>query len=199
MARLQCYPRDDPDALWMYCPSYSAAIAFCVLFGITTVAHLIQAVAHKKPFAWVLIMGALWETGGYALRILAVIDQRNDNYQTYQQLLIILAPLWINAFCYMCLGRMMHCFLPPKEDQIFGVRARIIAKTFVWGDMFAFTIQLTGGLLSNQEYGDKILNAGLKTYMAGVGVQLLVSLLLLSMPGWGFHLFLPARFDRIRS
>ncbi|KPI38704.1 Protoporphyrin uptake protein 1 [Cyphellophora attinorum] len=172
MAKLECYPVDDPDTLWLYCPSFPAAIAYSVLFGLTTTAHLVQAFIHRKPFAWVLIMGSLWETAGYILRILAVIDQRSETYQTYQQLLIILAPLWINAFCYMVLGRMLHCFLPPGEDKVWGVRARKIALLFVWGDVFSFIIQLGGGLMINNEYGAKTVRLGINIYMAGVGVQL---------------------------
>lgn len=48
-------------------------------------------------------MAAIWETRGYALRILSVRDQLNEPYFTIQQLLIILAPLWINAFVYIVL------------------------------------------------------------------------------------------------
>jgi len=64
MPRFKCVPITDPSANYAYCPSFGAAILFSCLFGITTVAHVIQANLYKKPFAWVLIMGGCWETGG---------------------------------------------------------------------------------------------------------------------------------------
>jgi hypothetical protein len=38
----------DCNSLWNFQPSYSAAIAFSVLFAIVTVAHLTQGILYKK-------------------------------------------------------------------------------------------------------------------------------------------------------
>lgn len=95
MPNFKCYPISDPNAQWEYCPSYAAAIAFSVLFGIVTVGHTIQAILYRKPFALVLIMGAAWETAGYIFRTLSVEHQLNETYSTAQDLLILLAPLWM--------------------------------------------------------------------------------------------------------
>ena len=101
MPNFKCYPITNPNSQWNYCPSFGAAILFSCLFGITTIIHLIQAIVHKKSFAWVIIMAAAWETAGYIFRILSVESQLNSTDATAQQLLILLAPLWINAFAYM--------------------------------------------------------------------------------------------------
>jgi RTA1 like protein len=170
MPTFKCYPIDDKDTIWLYCPSYAAAISFCVFFGVTTLAHIIQASVFRKPFAFVLIMGGIWETGGYAFRILSVRHQLAQGYFIGQQLLIILAPLWINAFVYMVLGRMIHFYL--ADDRVFGVRARRITLMFVLFDITAFLIQATGGMMINSAYPAHVQKIGMNTYMAGIGVQI---------------------------
>ncbi|KAK5065259.1 hypothetical protein LTR84_001097 [Exophiala bonariae] len=167
---IKCEASDAPDALWVYCPSFEAAILFSVLFGLTTIAHITQAIIYRKRFAFVLIMGAIWECGGYVFRTLAVTQQKNSAFQIVQQLLILLAPLWINAYIYMLLGRMIHFFL--VDDRVFGLRARRITKCFVWFDVIAFLIQASGGLMVTPEASVKTQKLGLNIYTAGVGVQL---------------------------
>lgn len=167
---IKCEASDAPDALWVYCPSFEAAILFSVLFSLTTIAHIVQAIIYRKRFAFVLIMGAAWESGGYIVRTLAVTQQKNSAFQTIQQLLILLAPLWINAYIYMLLGRMIHFFL--VDDRVFGLRARRITKCFVWFDVIAFLIQASGGLMVTPEASVKTQKLGLNIYTAGVGVQL---------------------------
>lgn len=76
MPSYTCYPLTDPDVLWAYCPSLGAAVAFACFFGIVSIAYIVQAVVHKKRFSWILIMGYLWECGGYIFRSVAVTDQK---------------------------------------------------------------------------------------------------------------------------
>lgn len=168
--KIQCEASDAPDALWVYCPSFAAAILFSILFGSTTLAHIIQAAIYHKRFAFVLIMGAIWECGGYIARTLSVMHQKNTAIYTAQQLLILLAPLWINAYIYMLLGRMIHFFL--VDDRVFGLRARRITKFFVWFDIVAFLVQASGGMMATPDASAKTQKLGLDIYTAGVGVQL---------------------------
>jgi hypothetical protein len=172
MSNFTCYPPSNPKAQWLYCPSYAGAITFSALFGLTTLAHLVQAFYHRKPFTWVLIMGAAWEVIGYVTRTLSVRDQLNETFSTLQLVFIVLAPLWINAFVYMTFGRMVHCFLPEGEDRVFRIRARRIAMMFVLADVGAFIVQLSGAMMINSEMPVNVQKIGLKVYMAGVGVQL---------------------------
>ena len=115
-------------------------------------------------------MAAAWETAGYAFRIVSVTKQMNSEVATAQQLLILLAPLWINAFAYMVLGRMIHFFLTP--DKVMGIRARSVTKMFVWFDIFSFIVQLIGGLMTNSTNPVKTQKLGIHIYMGGVGLQL---------------------------
>ena len=179
MTRFQCYPAADPNAYWSYCPSYAAAIAFSVLFCMTTIGHVVQAFAYRKPFAVVVVIGASWEAIGYTLRILSVEDQLNGGYFTGQQLLILLAPLWINAFAYMTIGRLIHFYLDP--DRIFGMKARRLTLMFVLFDISSFLVQAAGGELTTPSNSQSIQRLGLHIYMGGVGLQLLYNILFITL------------------
>lgn len=65
------------------------------------------------------------------------------------QLLIILAPLWLNAFIYMVLGRMIHFFIP--EQKCFGFKARKLTVIFLLLDIFSFIVQGAAGSLMSSE------------------------------------------------
>jgi signal transduction histidine kinase len=171
MPQFKCYPITDPNANWNYCPSFPAAILFCVLFGMITIVHMTQASIYKKPFALVICMGAAWECGGYVFRILSVMHELNSAFATAQFLLILLAPLWINAFTYMVLGRAIHFFL--DDDRVFGIRARRITLMFVLFDIAAFLVQATGGAMTSNSEPASTQRLGLHIYMGGVGLQLL--------------------------
>ena len=171
MPNIQCLYNTDPDAsMWMYCPSFGAAIAFAVLFGLTTAVHSLQAILYRKPFALILIMGGAWETAGYIFRTLSVQHQAAEGFQTAQLLLIILAPLWINAFVYMLLGRMIHFYL--AHDRVFNLRARRITLIFVLFDLTAFLVQVSGASMLNSTNPISTQHLGMHIYMAGVGVQI---------------------------
>ncbi|KAH8814803.1 RTA1 like protein-domain-containing protein [Xylogone sp. PMI_703] len=177
MGNFKCYSVDNPNTVWSYCPSFGAAILFCVLFGLITVIHTIQAVSFRKPFAIVLIMGGIWESVGYAFRILSVMHQLNSGYFSAQYLLILLAPLWINAFVYMVLSRAIHFFL--DDDRVFSLRARRITKLFVLSDIVSFIVQATGGSMSASQGSQNTTRLGLHVYMIGVGIQLFFNCLFL--------------------
>ncbi|KAK6373596.1 hypothetical protein LTS17_008088 [Exophiala oligosperma] len=170
MPSITCHAGTGDNFYFAYCPSLAAAVIFAVLFGITTTTHIAQAIRYRKAFATVLIMGAAWETGGYVVRTLAVYHQLNETLYTVQQLLVLLAPLWINAYIYMLLGRMIHFFL--RSDSVFKVPARSITRMFVIFDITAFFIQAIGGVMAGPDASAHVQRLGMNIYMAGVGVQL---------------------------
>jgi signal transduction histidine kinase len=171
MPHYKCYPVTDPNGNWNYCPSFSAAVLFAVLFGLITIVHVAQTAIYRKPFALVICMGAAWELAGYVFRILSVLHELQSGLATAQLLLILLAPLWINAFIYMVLGRAIHFFL--DDDRVFGLRARRITLLFVLFDIAAFLVQATGGSMTSNSEPASTQKLGLHIYMGGVGLQLL--------------------------
>lgn len=164
--------------LYLSQPNFSRAdVNVATLFGLTAVLHLIQAIHYRKKFCWVIIMAALWETTGFVLRILTIQHQTNISlgpaFNQPSVILILLAPLWVNAFDYMVLGRMVYYFVPEKK--LFGIRAQRLAMCFVLLDISAFLLQITGALLANSnsdnEPNAKIVELGLHIYMGGIGLQ----------------------------
>jgi hypothetical protein len=172
-------PPSSCDALYLYSPSFTAAVAFAVLFGLLTIVHIFLAILHQKNFCWVIIMGAVWELASFILRTLGTRDQQNEAYATASTLLFLLAPLWINAFVYMTAGRLVY-FLHPKK-RLWGIEAMKMGRWFVWLDILSFIVQAADGLMMNQENGAKVIEIGKKVYMSGVGVQQLFILIFLGM------------------
>lgn len=84
---------DACNALWAYFPNFAAAIAFSVLFGILTIAHLYQAIVYCNGFCWVIIVASLWETGAYAFRALGSKDQQSSGIALVAQILVLVAPI----------------------------------------------------------------------------------------------------------
>jgi RTA1 like protein len=158
------------NAQWNYGPSFGAAILFTVLFGLTLGAHIYQAILYKKVrLCWVVIMGAAWEFVSFALRSAGAQNQQSTAFAYASQILVLLAPLWLNAFDYMVLGRMIYFFVP--EQKIWGIRARKLAVWFVCADMLSFLTQLGGGSLIQNNNDNNVLMIGIHIYMGGIGLQ----------------------------
>lgn len=162
-------PVEACNAQWAYSPSFPAAIALAVLFGLLTLAHLTLAITFRKRFCWVIIMAATWETVSFILRALGSRKQQNGGYALGTQLLFLLAPLWINAFVYMTAGRLIY-FLHP-EKKIWSFKAISLGKWFVWLDIVSFIVQGSGGMMLSPEMDEKTMNIGKTIYMSGVGLQ----------------------------
>lgn len=102
-------------------------------------------------------MAALWETLGFALRSYSTQNLTSLGPLIPAQILIVLAPLWLNAFIYMVLGRMIYFFLPDK--QCFGISAKRLTLIFVILDVVAFLVQgASSSMFSSEE--PEIINIG---------------------------------------
>ncbi|OAA60798.1 RTA1 domain protein [Cordyceps fumosorosea ARSEF 2679] len=166
-------------------PSFEANLAFAVVFGASFVTHIVQAIVYKKRFCWVVIMGAAWETAAFSLRTIGSHNQQERQYAIWGTLLFLLAPLWINAFAYMTVARMVYFGLPDKK--IWGVRAVKLTVLFVWLDIICFLVQLGGGgLLSNNDNAN-LTRIGMKLYTAGIGLQLGFIVIFGVMTAWFYH------------
>jgi hypothetical protein len=60
-------------AYWGYRPSFATNIAFTVLFGLSTIAYLVQGIAGKRWLGFTIAMtsGCTLEVIGYVGRVLA--------------------------------------------------------------------------------------------------------------------------------
>ncbi|KAJ0357263.1 hypothetical protein COL154_010306 [Colletotrichum chrysophilum] len=55
---------------WPYIPSFEGNLALAILFGLSALVHLVQAVMYKQRYCWVIIMAGVWETSAFVLRTL---------------------------------------------------------------------------------------------------------------------------------
>ncbi|KAF9628944.1 putative rta1 domain protein [Lasiodiplodia theobromae] len=124
---------------------------------------------NSAKYCWVLITGAFWETASFALRALGQRNQQSQSIATLSQFLLLLSPLWINAFAYMTAGRLIHCF--SATHAALGMPATRIGRVFVWCDVVSFVVQAIGGLLLAPGNTAEAMRLGLRVYMVGVGVQ----------------------------
>ena len=126
-----------------YFPSFAAALVFAIIFGITTFTHIYQAFYFKKKkLCWVIVMGSAWEFASFALRVAGTKNQQSTPIAFVSQILVLLAPMWVNAFDYMVMGRMIYFFVP--DQKVFRIRGIKIAEIFVWLDILSFLVQVTG-------------------------------------------------------
>ncbi|KAJ7320867.1 RTA1 like protein-domain-containing protein, partial [Mycena albidolilacea] len=153
---------------FLYCPSFPAAVIFSALFGLTTLGHLIQAIHYRKRFCWVIIMAGIWETSGLILRVFSVLNTTSPAFGIPSQLLILLSPLWINAFLYVLMARLIYFFVP--ERHVGGISARRLSLCFMLLDITAFLMQAVGGTMMSGDSAKTTL-LGIHIYMGGIDLQ----------------------------
>ncbi|RDW58835.1 hypothetical protein BP6252_13311 [Coleophoma cylindrospora] len=158
----------NPNYTFNYCPSLGAAILFTVLYAIAVAGHLFLAYMYRKPFCWVLIMGGTWELISILTRVVLIYSPYNQSLSNVSFVFLVLAPLWINAFDYMVLGRMIYYFLP--DHKVLGLRAERVAVFFITSDITSFLIQLCGALFAIRKNATST-TQGLHLYTAGVCIQ----------------------------
>ncbi|KAI9734080.1 MAG: hypothetical protein M1818_007018 [Claussenomyces sp. TS43310] len=180
-----CLPQSDKDNSWSFCPSIAPAYIFVVSFGLTALVHIIQGFWYRKFYSFVVVMGAAWQTGGFIFRILSIMHPTNSGEYQAWFILILVAPLWINAYVYMVMGRMVYNFHPKKK--IYGIKSHRFGLYFVLLDIATFLVQVYGAISAS---GDNISNStalrGIHIYMIGIGVQQAFILLFMIL-AIGFH------------
>ncbi|KAJ5090955.1 hypothetical protein N7532_009639 [Penicillium argentinense] len=163
-------PPEACGVILLYKPSLAAAVVFFVLFALTTLIHFVQVCIHRKLYALVIVMGSGWEFIAMACRAMETRHQDSSKLYMYFTVFFLVAPIWINAFLYMTLGRMVQFFVP--EQRLVRISARRFGLIFVCLDIFAFIIQLIGvGILVQTDAKMDTVMLGVHIYMAGIGIQ----------------------------
>ncbi|KAL6787279.1 RTA1 like domain-containing protein [Trichoderma sp. SZMC 28012] len=162
--------------MWQFSPSLGASILFLVLFFLTTAVHLGQAIYYKQKYCWVIIMSGIWQVLTYIFRTISIQQPDSFNYYAAWFVLILVAPLWTNAFVYMVFGRMVWNY--TDDRRVWRVKAQHFGFLFVLLDIVSFVIQVYGAARATAKDAptDKVLQ-GLHIYMAGVGIQQLFILI----------------------
>ena len=92
-----------------------------------------------QKFCSVIIMAGLLLTTGFGIHALSAREIRGLWHFILMQLLIVLAPLWLNAFIYMVMGRIVHFFVPDRK--VFSITVWRLIIFFVLLDIIAFVVQ----------------------------------------------------------
>ncbi|KAK4076571.1 uncharacterized protein Triagg1_4174 [Trichoderma aggressivum f. europaeum] len=166
----------ESTSMWQLSPSLGASITFLILFVLTTAIHLGQAVYYKQKYCWVIIMSGIWQVLTYIFRTVSIQQPDSFNYYATWFVLILIAPLWTNAFVYMVFGRMVWNY--TDDRRVWRVKAQHFGFVFVLLDIVSFVIQVYGAAKATAKDAptDKVLQ-GLHIYMAGVGIQQLFILI----------------------
>lgn len=128
------------NAEYNYNPSFPAAVIVATGFGFLLVAHIWQAIHYKKfKLCWPLLVGVSWEFASFLTRTLGSLNQQSGTLATISQILVLVAPIWVNAFVYMVMGRLVYMFVDSKK--IWGVKSVSLTKYFVWLDVASFLMQ----------------------------------------------------------
>ena len=106
-----------------------ASILFASLFGLTLFGHCWQAFYYRATYTWVLIMSAIWQTLAFIIRCIGIKNPTNEVINNITYCLVLLAPLWNNAFCFMVMARLVHMFMPLH--RIFRLKGSVLAVLFV--------------------------------------------------------------------
>ncbi|CRK28120.1 hypothetical protein BN1708_004557 [Verticillium longisporum] len=172
-------PPGECGAFWNYYPSFAAAAAFAILFAILTATHIWQAAKYKKAWCWVIIMASIWETLAFLFRAISTKHQQSSGIYLVFQIFILLAPIWVNAFAYMTLGRMIHFFHP--RQAVLGLPASTLAALFVALDIVSFAVQLAGGSMAGPTTPPAEQMRAIHIYMGGIALQEFFILLFLGL------------------
>ncbi|MCJ1423686.1 hypothetical protein MMC29_001570 [Sticta canariensis] len=161
---------DEKNTTWNFCPSIAAAYLFTILFALTTSGHVVQAIIHRKGYSWVIIVSGLLQTFSYIFRVISIKHPTEDGPAIAWFILILIAPLWTNAYIYMVMGRMVYNF--TATARLAGIKAWRFTLYFVLLDIVAFLAQLAGAssAAGHNTPRDQVLR-GVHIYMGGIGLQ----------------------------
>ncbi|KAJ1322965.1 RTA1 domain-containing protein [Microdochium nivale] len=164
-------PPGTCGALYKYRPSLAAALAAAIVFGLITAAQAWMVfVRYKKGWCWVLVAACAWEFAGFAFRAASARAQNVMGLYLVSQIFVLLAPLWINAFAYIVLGRLIHVYRPASHSLL-GIPAYVFSAAFVALDVVAFIVQLVGGTMASPGAPAEEQAQAIHIYMGGIGLQ----------------------------
>jgi len=74
MSHTCAFDLKNPHIVWPFCPSFGASVFFAVLFALTTLLHISQAVQYRKGYCWVISASAAVQTICYIFRSLSIAN-----------------------------------------------------------------------------------------------------------------------------
>ncbi|KIJ34168.1 hypothetical protein M422DRAFT_233532 [Sphaerobolus stellatus SS14] len=155
-------------SLYGYIPTAWIGWTFVVLFGISTVTHIIQTLFIKPRLYWLLptvVLCGIFEVTGWVARARSHKDPNSSTNFIIQASLIIIAPVFITAALYTILGKIINIV----GENYSRLRSNSYIKIFLGADIVSLFIQGAGGGLSASA-GTKVQTAKLGTNITLGGV-----------------------------
>ncbi|KAF5243201.1 hypothetical protein FANTH_8300 [Fusarium anthophilum] len=153
-----------------YVPSTAAGIVFCILFGLSTIIHIIQLGRSKIWWCSVFVVGGLVEIIGWAGRTWSSQCPYNSTAFLMQISTLIIAPVFYTAGVYIILGRLIQVF--GRDCSI--LRPSLYLWIFCTCDVISLVVQAIGGGLASAAVNkvDGNTEPGTNTMVAGIVFQL---------------------------
>ncbi|KAI9832807.1 MAG: hypothetical protein M1819_004027 [Sarea resinae] len=169
---------------YKYDPSMGAAVAFAVLFFLTTFCHGYQLIRTRTWYLIPLFIGGIFEFVGYIARAESSSQSPDFTLGPYivQTILLLVAPALFAASIYMELGRII--LLVEGESRAM-IKKRWLTKIFVAGDILSFLAQSAGGAIMAGKTQESVTN-GSHIVIAGLAIQLIF---------FGFFLLVAVSFN----
>ncbi|KAF9071722.1 RTA1 like protein-domain-containing protein [Rhodocollybia butyracea] len=170
-----------------YIPSFSIAVLFLSLFGVTTVAHFIQAWVHRKWFfLYTAVFAGAIELVGWYGREWASRDVFSVDAFTIQIVCTIVAPTPLLAANFIILSRLIK----KLGESYSRLGPRLYSRIFVSCDVFGFFVQVGGGLIaSGRNAPASTVNLGSHVMLGGVLFQFFVIICYMSLAAEYFWRF----------
>ncbi|KAJ5239951.1 hypothetical protein N7468_004570 [Penicillium chermesinum] len=151
-----------------YVPSLGAGITFCVLFGVSMIAHTVQLCWKRTWWCVVFSIGCMVELIGWAGRTWSHDCPYNDTAFLMQISTLIIAPTFFTAGIYVLLGRFI---------QILGRESSILSPSlYLWifctCDVISLVVQAIGGGMASAGVDDGNTGTGTDIMVAGIVFQL---------------------------
>ncbi|GJC86085.1 protein RTM1 [Colletotrichum liriopes] len=181
LARINAEPDGKLDfKLYRYTPSLPAAIAATTIFAILTCLHTWRLVRARSWYFIAFTVGGLFETIGYAGRIISHGNKDSVPAYSVQAILILVAPALFAASIYMILSRIITSL---RAQHLSIIPVKWLTKAFVCGDVVSFSLQAAGGgiqasgTIKAYDTGEKIIIGGLFVQIVVFGFFVFVSVL----------------------
>ncbi|KAF7872208.1 hypothetical protein EAF04_003133 [Stromatinia cepivora] len=165
-------PPGTCNALYDYYLSSASALAFAAIFGLLTLAHLIQAVFYKKAYSFFIIAASIWGLTAFILRVSSTHNQQDSVLELLSSILALTISPPTNAYHYILLGRIVYHYLANRS--LLGIRAQFLALPFLGLNAAAFVLEVVGATMMdkrNLEWEQRNAN---HVHIGGLVVQMLV-------------------------
>ncbi|ESZ96241.1 hypothetical protein SBOR_3399 [Sclerotinia borealis F-4128] len=165
-------PPGTCNALYDYYPSSASALAFAAIFGVLTLAHIIQAVFYRNGYSFFMIAASLWGLVAFTLRILSTHNQQDSVLELMSSIFALSISPLINAYHYVLLGHLVNHYFPSRS--FLGIRAQFFALPFLAFNAAAFVLEIVGATMMERWNLDGEQRKADRVYIGGLVVQMLV-------------------------